>query len=119
MLAKRVSVAPRWSISDSGAVQRSFDGGRSWKDVAVADGVTFRAVSVVANDVWVGGSGGALFHSADGGEHWARVRVHTAGRELSGDIVSLEFADVANGVVSTSAGETWRTLDAGATWLQQ
>lgn len=119
MLAKRVSVTPRWSISDSGAVQRSFDGGRSWKDVAVADGVTFRAVSVVANDVWVGGSGGALFHSADGGEHWARVRVKTDGRELSGDIVSLEFADAANGVVLTSAGETWRTLDAGATWQQQ
>ena len=119
MLAKRASLGARWSISDSGAVQRSFDGGRSWKDVAVAAGVTFRAVSVVANDVWVGGSGGALFHSADGGEHWTRVRVQTDGRELSGDILRIEFADVANGVVSTSTGESWRTLDAGATWRLQ
>lgn len=119
MLAKRFSVTPRWDISDSGALQRSFDGGRSWKNVAVADGVTFRAVSVVANDVWVGGSGGALFHSVDRGEHWTRVQVQTDSRGLRGDIVSIEFADATNGVVSTSTREIWRTLDAGATWRLQ
>lgn len=118
-LAKSVAVAPRWSISGAGTLQRSFDGGRSWNQVAVADGVTFRAVSVAGHDVWVGGSRGALFHSADGGEHWSQVRVQTNDRALSGDIVSIEFPDAANGVVSTSTGETWRTLDAGASWRPQ
>ena len=118
-LAKSVVVGPRWSISGAGTLQRSFDGGRSWNQVAVTDGVTFRAVSVAGHDVWVGGSRGALFHSADGGEHWSQVRVQTNDRALSGDIVRIEFPDAANGVVSTSTGETWRTLDAGASWRPQ
>jgi len=114
---KRAFLGPRWSVSDSGALQRSFDGGRSWKEVAVAEGVSFRAVAVVVvNDVWAGGAGGALFHSVDGGEHWARVRVQVNDRTPSGDIVRIEFADVQNGVVTTSTGETWRTSDAGLTW---
>ncbi len=117
--AKRAALGPRWSVSDSGALQRSFDGGRSWKDVAVAEGATFRAVAVVVNDVWAGGSGGALFHSADRGEHWARVRVQVNGRTPSGDIVRIEFADPQNGVVTTSTGETWTTSDASATWRWQ
>lgn len=116
---KRASLSPRWSVSDSGALQRSFDGGRSWKEVTVAEGVNFRAVAVVVNDVWAGGSGGALFHSADGGEHWARVRVRANGRTPSGDIVRVEFADAQNGVAATSTGESWRTSDAGLTWRWQ
>ncbi|HYN15169.1 MAG TPA: YCF48-related protein [Terriglobales bacterium] len=116
---KRASLSPRWSVSDSGAVQRSFDGGRSWKEVAVADGGTFRAVATVGSDVWAGGSGGALYHSADGGEHWARVRVQASGRALSEDIVRVEFADAQNGVVTASTGESWTTSDAGATWRRQ
>jgi hypothetical protein len=114
--AKRAILSPRWSVSDSGAVQRSFDGGRSWKDVAVADSVSFRAVATLGNEVWAGGSSGALFHSTDGGEHWARVRVQANGRALSGDIVRIEFTDTADGVVVTSTGETWTTSDAGVTW---
>ncbi len=117
--ARRAPLSPRWSVSDSGALQRSFDGGRRWKEVAVAEGVTFRAVAVVVNDVWAGGSGGALFHSADGGEHWARVRIQANGRTPSGDIVRIEFTDARDGVVATSTGETWTTSDAGATWRSQ
>jgi len=116
---KRAFLGPRWSVSDSGALQRSFDGGRSWKEVAVAEGVSFRAVAVVVTDVWAGGSGGALFHSADGGEHWARTRVQVNDRAPSGDIVRIEFADAQNGVVATSTGETWTTSDAGLTWRWQ
>ncbi len=116
----RAFLGPRWSVSDSGALQHSFDGGRSWKEVAVAEGVSFRAVAVVVvSDVWAGGSGGALFHSADGGEHWARVRVQVNDRTPSGDIVRIEFADAQDGVVTTSTGETWRTPDAGLTWRWQ
>jgi len=115
---RRALLVPRWSVSNSGALQRSFDGGRSWREVAVAEGVSLRAVAVVVRDVWAGGSGGALFHSSDGGEHWARVQVQANDRTLSGDIVRIEFADAQNGVVVTSTGETWRTSDAGGTWRQ-
>jgi photosystem II stability/assembly factor-like uncharacterized protein len=118
-LVRRAYVGPRWSVSDFGAVQRSFDGGQSWKIVPVAEGVSFRAVAAVVNDVWAGGSGGALFHSTDGGEHWARVQVQENDRTLSGDIVRIEVADVKNLLVTTSAAETWASSDAGATWRPQ
>ena len=118
-LARPAVLSPRWSVSAAGAVQRSLDGGRSWKDVAVADGVTFRAVASLGPDVWAGGSGGALFHSADGGDHWPRVRVQANNRELSGDIVRIEFSDSAHGVVFTSTGETWTTSDGGLSWRWQ
>ena len=113
---RRAIVGPRWSVSDSGAVQRSFDGGQSWKEVPVAEGVGFRAVAVVVNDIWAGGAGGALFHSADGGEHWTRVQVQENDRTLSGDIVRIEHADAQNVVVTTSTGETWTSSNAGEAW---
>ena len=116
MLARSKSLSPRWSVSDSGVLQRSFDGGRSWQDVAVGDGVTFRAVATVGSDVWGGGSGAALFHSADGGEHWSQVPMQVKGLAPSGDIVRIEFTDAQNGTVTTSAGETWTTSDGGTTW---
>ena len=119
MLTKRASLGSRWSVSGSGALQRSFDGGRSWKEAAVGDGVTFRAVATVGSDVWAGGSGGALFHSADGGEHWSQVLVQAKDRAPSGDVVRIEFADAQNGTVTTSSGEVWTTSDAGATWRLQ
>lgn len=118
-LVKRWSVSPRWSISDSGVLQRSFDGGRSWQEVAIGDGVTFRAVATVGSDVWAGGSGAALFHSADGGEHWSQVPIQVKGRAPSGDIIRIEFADAQNGTVATSTNEIWTTSDAGTTWRSQ
>jgi Photosynthesis system II assembly factor YCF48/Putative zinc-finger len=116
---RRALPSPRWSVSDSGVVQRSLDGGRTWKEVAVADGIVFRAVAVLVNDIWAGGSGGALFHSADGGQHWLPVPVRLNGRSLSGDIVRLDFAGASNVVVTSSTGEVWTTSDGGAHWRVQ
>ena len=85
--------APRWTITAGGALQRSFDGGKSWLDVDVATTAgkkqdefnarqsgpgappVFRALSVSSNaaEVWAGGSGGALYHTVDAGNSWARV----------------------------------------------
>ena len=85
----------------------------------MGDSVTFRAVATVGNDVWGGGAGGMLFHSADGGEHWSRVPVQANGRASSGDIVRIEFTDTHDGVITTTTGETWTTSDSGATWRCQ
>jgi hypothetical protein len=114
--AKQVSVATRWSISNSGVLQRSVDGGRTWQPIVVADGITFRTVAAIANEVWAGGSAGALFHSADAGEHWSQVPVQADGRVLSEDIVRIDFNDYKNGTLITSTGQTWSTSDSGAHW---
>ncbi len=89
---------------------------KSRKGVAA---VTFRALAVAGSDVWVGGSGGALYRSSDAGNHWTRVVPYASGTALTDDIVSLEFADSQHGKFSTSAGEVWTTADGGQTWQKQ
>jgi hypothetical protein len=138
---------PRWTISSTGSLQRSFDQGITWQVVDVnanpgylqiagktsrenskeasqafkrdTSSPIFRAVAATGADVWAGGSGGALYHSADAGDHWTRVTPTSSGAKLTGDIVSLEFPDMLHGKVSSSAGEVWTTSDAGQTWQKQ
>jgi len=142
----KILAAPRWTISASGALQRSLDGGKTWLDVDVrADGsmsakaarddaplstkkqstpsvtTVFRAVSVSSNaiEVWAGGSGGALYHTVDAGNHWARVVPSAVGVALAADIISIQFSDPRNGTVTTSNAEVWTTADDGQTWHKQ
>ncbi|HTW59227.1 MAG TPA: zf-HC2 domain-containing protein [Terriglobales bacterium] len=139
---------PRWTITSTGALQRSFDRGNTWEDVDVTasaasslafnsasareteTGVlkkdqkqttapSFRAVAVTGVDVWAGGSGGALYHSIDAGTHWVRVLPSATGSILTGDVVSLEFSDAQHGTVRTSTPEVWITSDDGQTWQKQ
>jgi Photosynthesis system II assembly factor YCF48/Putative zinc-finger len=140
------AAAPRWTISSSGALQRSFDGGNTWLDVdvaasekkaaaksmarssamattisALAAHPVFRAVSVSSNaaEVWAGGSGGALYHTMDAGNRWVRVVPSQAGVLLAGDIIAIQFSDPRNGIVTTSTAEVWTTVDAGQNWHKQ
>jgi hypothetical protein len=115
-------VAPvfQWTLSAEGAVQRSLDGGKTWQslslDQTVADRTTFRTLSAVGRDIWVGGKSGSLYHSPDSGQHWARVVPQINGEKLNSDITRVDFSDLQNGTVSTSNGQTWTTSDAGRTW---
>lgn len=81
--------------------------------------VFFRTVAAAGNEVWVGGSSAALFHSVDGGEHWTRVLPSFSGAVLSGDVISVEFPDPEHGTVTTSTPELWVTTDDGQTWQKQ
>lgn len=134
-----------WSISSSGALQRSFDQGGTWQNVDVsaradagfqsfhgaakqtatdalkknAQVLVFRAVTANEADVWAGASGGLLYHSTDAGEHWTRVVPSSLGSSLSGDIVSLEFPDPQHGRVVTATPEVWTTADSGQSWQKQ
>jgi hypothetical protein len=136
---------PRWAITSTGELQRSFDQGTTWQPVNVnanpayftdATSVqivgktsrsrvrkvpppTFRAIATTGVDVWAGGTQGALYHSSDAGDHWAHIMPASSAATLTGDIVSLEFSDLQHGKVGTSTAEIWTTSDAGQTWQRQ
>jgi Photosynthesis system II assembly factor YCF48/Putative zinc-finger len=110
------SNVPRWTISADGALQRSFDSGKTWHTIPVASGVVFRALAANDSDIWVGGAAGVLYHSSDAGQHWARIQPVADGKSLTADIATVEFSDAQHGKLTTSNRETWTTSDAGDTW---
>lgn len=118
--------SPRWAVTPSGGLQRSFDGGTTWEMVrpagdpgAAAPAGNFLAVAASGLDVWAGGSAGMLFHTADGGGHWMRVLPSDSATTLTGDISRIAFSDPQHGSVSTSNHELWTTADGGQTWRRE
>jgi Photosynthesis system II assembly factor YCF48 len=109
-----------WGLSPNGGVQRSFDAGKTWQSVAVGDkGDIFGAVFSSGTQVWVGGTAGALYHSADSGLTWTKVIPATAGEKLQSDVRHIEFSDPQTGAVTAANGETWLTSDSGQTWRRK
>lgn len=113
-----LSSLPQWTLSAKGAVQRSFDAGRTWQTVPVAKAV-FRALCSVGTHIWVGGKAGVLYHSADSGLTWMRLTPVSSGRQLGADINQVNFFDPLNGEVGTANSELWTTSDGGQTWNVQ
>jgi hypothetical protein len=114
--AQAVPNAPRWTLSNDGVLQRSFDSGKTWQTIPVKNGVVFRALAANYSDIWVGGAASALYHSSDAGQHWVQVNPVADGRPLTADIVAIEFSDAQHGQLTTSNRDTWTTSDAGVTW---
>jgi Photosynthesis system II assembly factor YCF48 len=112
-------VATRWTLSADGVLQRSFDSGKSWQTIQVAKKAVFRALAANDLDIWVAGSGGALYHSSDAGQHWIQVSPEADGKPLTADIVTVEFSDSQHGKLTTANRETWTTNDAGGTWRKR
>ena len=112
-------IAGRWTLSADGALQRSFDSGKTWQTIPVANDAVLRALAVNDSDIWVGGAAGALYHSSDAGRHWIQVSPQADGKTLTADIVTLEFSDSKHGKLTTANRETWTTNDAGATWQER
>jgi hypothetical protein len=111
---RSMRAANLWRITDDGHLEHSTAQG--WTRILADQKATFRVVSVVGNQVWVGGSGGALLHSHDDGQNWEEVALNTpTGRETS-TIVSIKFEDLQHGTVTTSNGTRCTTTDGGGSW---
>ncbi|MGA8762413.1 MAG: YCF48-related protein [Candidatus Sulfotelmatobacter sp.] len=78
----------------------------------------FRALAANGTEVWVGGSGGLLYHTVDAGNSWSRVTPSFEGVLVGGDITGIEFSGPQHVRIATSAGEVWTTGDGGQTWLK-
>lgn len=118
-LATRATiVASHWRISAEGHLERSTQPGQ-WTRSLAEQPVSFRTVAVVGNEVWAGGSGGALFHSSDAGDHWMQIALVADGQSEHGAVQSIRFDSPLAGRVTTDAGTTWSTEDGGKTWSRQ
>jgi len=119
LLQDVAKLAPRWTLSSTGVLQRSLDAGQTWETIPVASSAVFRALSVLDSDIWVGGSGGVLYHSSDSGQRWVQVRPSVEGKSLTADIIGVEFTDARHGKLTTASNETWVTTDAGQSWQKK
>jgi hypothetical protein len=114
LAATRLDAFVRWTLSD-GQLRRSADAGLSWDVVPIDHEAKFRALSVLGQELWVGGKDGVLYHSSDNGAHWVHVIPSAADRSLIEDIVRLEFSDTNHGRLITPHSE-WTTTNGGVTW---
>lgn len=108
---------PQWHITPDGHLERWGVSG-AWTRVLNEQPTTFHVVSVVDNNVWAGGSGGALFHSSDGGQSWNKQPVGSPAVETD-TIVAIRFSDALHGVITTQVGVRWSTSDGGVTWTKE
>jgi hypothetical protein len=108
------------STLSTGTIFRSIDGGRTWLPVHVSDGMRLTALWANGPEVWVGGEGGALFHSPNDGLAWIRVAVANDGAPLTATITAIDSP--AAGVLKLriqNTNDTWVTVDGGTHWVTQ
>jgi len=108
---------PQWRITADGHLEHLTAEG--WTRALPNEAANFRVVSVVGNQVWVGGSNGALFHSRDEGQNWQEVALTTPNGRETATIVSIQFDDPQHGAVTTDTGTRCSTTDGGASWSCQ
>jgi len=111
--------AALWSVSSDGIVQRSTDAGKTWERIQFTHGIKFRAIAALGNEVWTGGTGGALFHSADGGAIWTRAGINFAGTTVTETIAGIQLLDPQHLTVTTASGSQWVSEDGGRHWQKQ
>lgn len=112
-----VPVHRQWHITPDGHLERWNPSG--WTRVLAEDPTTFRVVSVIGDNVWAGGNGGALFHSADRGQNWRKEPLASPAGGETGAIISIRFDDAMHGVVTSDGGVRWSTSDGGVTWTKE
>jgi hypothetical protein len=108
---------PHWTLDSDGTLMRLLNTGAAWQKIVIpGNAATLRAIATVGPHVWIGGDGGAVYHSADAGGHWERVTPAAKGGLLTDDVIGMEFMTEQKGKLTTVNHETWSTQDGGLTW---
>jgi photosystem II stability/assembly factor-like uncharacterized protein len=114
-----VSPARGWVAGYAGRIQRTDDGGRTWKTQRI------ERVGEVLNSIFfidemrgwavgAAGSGGVIFRTSNGGESWEPVET---GRVES--FWAVRFATADRGWIVGEEGLILATEDGGKTWIPQ
>jgi hypothetical protein len=116
---KAQKIEPRWTLTSDSTLERSFDSGNTWETVPLPGQARFHVLSAHGMDIWIGGSGGALYHSVDAGKNWVQVQPVAGGQPLTEDVIGMEFVDDDHGVLTTLTNQRWATEDCGQSWQRK
>jgi hypothetical protein len=101
----------RWRLSAPATIQRSTDGGVTWKPQLAPAGIVLTAGSSPARDVcWIVGRAGAVLLSTDGTTWQLRPFPEAV------NLTAVRAIDAKTAVVTTFNGSQFSTTDGGATW---
>jgi hypothetical protein len=110
--------AIQWRIR-GGKLQRSSDAGKTWQEMAIAPGITLHAFWTEADNVWAGGTSGALFHITEQGKRSDRIPIKVGDREITETVVAVTFTDQLHGTIMLEGGQILQTADSGRTWQRR
>ena len=111
---------PHWTLNSDGTLLRSLNAASAWKKVEVPGNTAMlHAIATIGPEVWVGGSGGVIYHSADTGSHWQHVTPSFGGQTLADDVIGIAFTTPQQGKLTTRQQQVWTTSDGGKTWTLQ
>lgn len=108
--SKRAAI---WRINN-GRLQKLDPTRSAFDDVAISGTSRLSVVGSLGSEVWVGGTGGALYYSNDQGAHW--ITVSTGGWSKDATFTGITPTALRSVEVHLSNGQRWRSADAGASW---
>jgi photosystem II stability/assembly factor-like uncharacterized protein len=109
-------------MGNEGRIERSDDGGQTWKLQADALQGDWRGGAVISDKVWwlVGGNG-AIARTTDG-EHWERIAPPALAADASGkqpDWLGIVASDSQTATITAGNQQRYATHDGGKTWQKQ
>jgi len=126
-----------WAIGDKSILVQTTDGGGTWslhkittaaqkevsaeEAIASADPVLYDVQFIDANNGWVVGEFGKIYHTTDGGQTWTEQQLSLIGAEVVDALdlptfFGVRFSDAQTGLAAGLDGKIARTSDAGASW---
>jgi len=101
-------------VGDSGALDYTTDGGRTWPRAADHTAQSRAGLDIVDERViWLVGAGGRVWTSTDGGRNWHTV----SSLSYRGHVEFISFVDAQTGwAASAESKQLWATGDRGQTW---
>lgn len=88
---------------------RTTDGGKTWKLLSYGgDDWIYTVFNDASGNIWMGGSGGAIYHSADKGLRWKKLRSPYNSSTRTADIF---MRDASHGIAGALGNELYLTSD--------
>jgi len=102
-----------WRVGEGGSIQRSTDGGKTWKKQNSGVTVDLTSGSAASDKVaWIAGKSGTLLLTTDGGKHWKQITT-----PISGDLGGVHAVDATHASIWDMPNrERFETSDRGETW---